>query len=164
MGLSLYRRVLGWTSKSNFKKSIKSVWRKLWAKIASYLTFFLSQKRQPKLFTTTELDFCQSNFLGVKTYGSSWPILSTTSQTHLPLKTRYSNTKPSCIILYALRPQNSRPSNYLFRITQIIVFLEQSQIKRYFQSRQHRRRPTGQSLNYLFGFFSLLLWWRDKLR
>ena len=156
MGLFLYRLVLGWTSKSNFKISIKSVWRKLWAKIASYLTFFLSQKRQPKLFTTIELDFCQSNFLDVKTYGSPWPILSTTSRTQPPLKTRYSKTKPLCIILYALRPQNLRPSNYPFRLTQIIVFLKQSQIKRYAESRQPKRRPIGQSLNCLFGLFYLL--------
>ena len=65
-------------------------------------------------------------------------------------------TKPSCTILYALRPQNLRPSNYPSRITQIIVFLKQSQIKRYFKSRQPSRRPIGQSLNCLFGFFSLL--------
>ena len=106
MGLFLYRLVLGWTSKSNFKISIRLVWRKSWVKISFYSTLLWVPTHQPKLFTNNKLDFYQSNFLVVKYFKLLPMIMSQTLQIKNSPKNRNCNMNAICIILYAVRPRN----------------------------------------------------------
>ena len=139
MGLFQYRLVLGWTSKSNFKISIKLVWSKLWTKIVFYSTFLWTPNHQPKLFTTTKLDFYQSNFLVVKYFELRPVIMSPTSITKNSHKSRHRNSNAICIILYALRPRKTTLSKNLFCASLNYFLRVQKQLKRF----NRYRTPKG---------------------